>query len=124
MTKIEEIIVGESERRNALKEIFKKVCLGIILNILILISYLILNSETFSFETFGLGFFLIGGIFLVVGGIRDIMGSIMWHKISARENKAYLKNIDSGYLYGFGKTGEDVLSGFVLIIISIVTMSI
>ncbi|MFX0050702.1 MAG: hypothetical protein ACFFAJ_06100 [Candidatus Hodarchaeota archaeon] len=105
-------------KRNPTIEILKKVGAGIALSIFILIIYLILNGESFTFQALSLGVFMIGGMFLVIGGLRDIFGSVLISRLKGQEIEDYMNSPNGEYLFGFGKAGEDVIAGFVLLFIS------
>jgi hypothetical protein len=82
-----------------------------------------MTGSTFSFETLGQGLFLMGGIFLAIGGIRDVFGSLLVKKLLNRRNEEEPDSLDPEYLFGFGIAGEDVLAGTILIVISILTVN-
>ena len=63
--------------------------------------------------------FLLGGIFLIIGSFRDFFNSIILRKIMKKDVSDYLKSEEANYFYGYGVGGEDVVAGFILIVMSI-----
>ena len=108
--------------RNPRFEIFKKVAFGFTICIVIVIIDIVLNRKEFSFSEFGLVLFLAGGIFLVVGGFRDILESIVIRKVRGENITDYLSSPKRDYFYGFGKAGEDIVAGTSLIVLSFITV--
>lgn len=103
-------------------EIIKKIAFGITISIIIVIIDIVLNRKEFSFNEVGLVLFLTGGIFLVIGGFRDILESIVIRKVRGQNISDYLSSSKRDYFYGFGKAGEDVVAGTFLIILSFITV--
>ncbi|MFX0124464.1 MAG: hypothetical protein ACFFAE_12550 [Candidatus Hodarchaeota archaeon] len=118
------MIQGQKEIRKPLIEILKKTGLAIVLNIIIVLIYLFLYDIPFSYRIIGLGFFLVGGIFLTLAGLRDILGSLFVQRILDKDKNANINRSESEYFHGFGKAGEDVIVGIIMIIFSIIITSI
>jgi hypothetical protein len=109
--------------RDPKKEISKKIILGVSLSIVLIVFYAIITQNSISSEIFGLAFFFMGGIFLVIGGIRDIFGSFLI-KMLRGEIKSSTESEETGYLYGFGKAGEDVIAGGFLVFLAFISWTI
>ena len=87
-----------------------KAGLGAILGLFVQIVYLATARVGFSVGILGVSIFLVSGFFLLFGGFR-----LLWGAIYGRETY---------YLLGLGKSGEDLLAGLILLIISLVMMSV
>ena len=107
--------------RNPTYFILKKFSIGLILSIFFVFFYLLLSRTSFSFELISTAFFIFGGIFFIMGGLRDFFDSIFFKKIRGRNIQ---QSIDENYLYGFGIAGEDILVGFLLILTSLISSAI
>ncbi|MFX0170522.1 MAG: hypothetical protein ACFE9L_01250 [Candidatus Hodarchaeota archaeon] len=109
--------------RDPKKEVSKKIILGISLSLVLIVLYAIISGNSISPEIFGLAFFFMGGIYLVVGGIRDIFGSFLI-KMLKGEIESTLESEEAHYFYGFGKAGEDVVAGVFLVFLAFVNWTI
>ncbi|NHJ01354.1 MAG: hypothetical protein EAX86_04385 [Candidatus Heimdallarchaeota archaeon] len=109
-------------KRDPRFEIAKKVGFGILASFFILVINILLNQKEFSFSELGLVLFLIGGLFLVVGGLRDFLESIVIRKVRGQDINEYLSSPQRDYFYGFGKAGEDIVAGAFLILFSFLTV--
>ena len=107
--------------RNPLYEITRKFSIGCILSFVFIIIYLFMSGTEFTSDVLTLTFFIFGGIFFIIGGVRDFLESIIYKVIRGRGIERVRNSINKNYLYGFGKAGEDVIAGFLLIILSIIT---
>ncbi len=107
------------EPRKARKHIPIKVGFGLIIGIIVLIISSALSSTAIDNTAISTVFFLLGGIFFVVGSFRDFFNSIVLRKIMKKDVNEYLKSEEANYFYGYGVGGEDVVAGFILILISI-----
>jgi len=106
---------------NALVKILLKVGLGVILSLLVQIVYIDFTRVNSSFRILGLCNFFVGGCFLLIGGFRLFFGTSYLEEVHNEDNRVYLSLTD--YMCGFGKPGEDVLAGLILIIMSLIMMS-
>lgn len=109
-------------KRNPKKEIIKKIIIAIASALLFLVIYALIYRINITSDEFGLMFFLLGGIFFVIGGIRDLTESISVKKI--RGDNLSVETDKESHLYGFGETGEDFLTGAFLIILALICWSI
>ncbi|MFX0211510.1 MAG: hypothetical protein ACFFDT_36370, partial [Candidatus Hodarchaeota archaeon] len=107
--------------RSSTKEISKKISIGLILSLTILILYGIFSGEPISLDIIGICFFLIGGILLVIGGLRDIFESVLVAMIKGKRKESFNPTTDPDYLFGFGVAGEDVIAGSGLIILAVLS---
>jgi hypothetical protein len=110
--------------RNPLNEIIRKFGIGCILSFVFIIIYLLMSGTEFTPDVLTLTFFIFGGIFFIIGGVRDFLESVIYKVIRGRGIEKVRDSIDKDYLYGFGKAGEDVIAGFLLIILSVIISSI
>lgn len=108
------------EPRNPKKEISKKVGIGLVIGIIVLIIASILSSTALEMRLVSGVFFLLGGIYFIVGSFRDFFNSIIIRKIMKKDVNEYLTSEDANYFRGYGVAGEDVVAGFFLIVISVI----
>ncbi len=106
-------------QRNPVLEISKKTLFGFGLSVAIVILYSVVNSVDITNDSLSTTLFLMGGVFLLVGAMRDVFGSLIVRKIRKKDINEYLQSDEIEYLFGFGIAGEDVVSGVGLIILSI-----
>ncbi|MHA1940374.1 MAG: hypothetical protein ACXACP_07370 [Candidatus Hodarchaeales archaeon] len=111
------------EPRNPKKEISKKVGIGVIIGIIILIIASVLSSTALELRLVSGVFFLLGGIYFIIGSFRDFFNSIIIRKVLKKDINEYLASEDANYFRGYGVAGEDVVAGFFLIVISILLTS-
>jgi hypothetical protein len=115
----------EIETRKPSLEIAKKIGIGVMLAIIIFTVYvvftMITTSQEIQLEEVGTVIFLIGGIYLVIGSVRDLFGSIIVQKIRKKDVNKRFQSKESEYFYGFGKAGEDVVAGIGLVLLSFLT---
>jgi hypothetical protein len=104
--------------------IFLKVGFGIVLSLFVEILYSDKAQIYPSFRLFGLSSFLIGGIFLIFGGLRLFFGPAYIEVITDQDSGQLVSSLQSEFLCGFGKSGEDLVAGLILLLISLVLMSI
>ena len=104
--------------RNPKIEIAKKVVFGLAASLGILIINILITQKDFSFSDLGFLLFLIGGLFLALGGVRDFLESIVIRKVRGQDINEYLSSPQRDYFYGFGKAGEDIVSGVFFIFLS------
>ncbi len=107
--------------RKPLNEVTRKFIIGCILSLVFIIFYLVLSKIEFTPDLVTLTFFIFGGIFFIIGGVRDFLESIVYKMIRGKQVESFREPIDSNYLYGFGKAGEDVIVGFIFIMFSILS---
>jgi len=112
-------LVEPITQRQPAVEIGKKVGFGMIISVVIVIVSSFITSAPITNTNIGMGFFLTGGLFLLIGSLRDIFGSLIAQKIRKRNVNNYFKSEEASYLWGFGVPAEDVVAGGCLIILSI-----
>ncbi|UCG04043.1 MAG: hypothetical protein JSW11_08655 [Candidatus Heimdallarchaeota archaeon] len=110
----------DQSQRNPEKEIVQKISIGFIVALTLVTLYIIFTRESISFEILGMFFFFIGGIFFIIGGTRDFFESIIITKLRGKQTNTILEPTSTKYLYGFGKPGEDIIAGSILIFVSLV----
>ncbi|MFX0204449.1 MAG: hypothetical protein ACFFDT_00570 [Candidatus Hodarchaeota archaeon] len=103
--------------------IFIKVGFGIILSLFVVIVYSDKAQISPSFRLLGLCNFLIGGIFLIFGGLRLFFGPA-YIEILKNDNGELFTSLETEFLCGFGKSGEDLVAGLIILLISIMLMII
>jgi hypothetical protein len=118
-----EITMELQSQRNPVKEILIKVSLGFIASLALLAGYIVFTGEMISSETIGLFFFFIGGIFFIIGGTRDFFESIIISKLRGKQTESILES-SKDYLFGFGKPGEDIITGLTLIVLALICWTI
>lgn len=114
-------LADQITQRNPTIEITKKTLFGFFLSFGIVILHSLLSSSDITKESLGTVLFIMGGVFLLVGSLRDVFGSIIIRKIRKQDINEYLQSEEVKYLFGFGIAGEDVVSGVGLIFLSILT---
>ena len=107
------------EPRKAWKHIAFKVGIGLIILIIALVFSSIISSTEIRTNDVSTSLFLLGGVFLIIGAFRDFFNSVVLRKIMKKSVDGYLKSEEANYFYGYGVGGEDVVAGFILIVISI-----
>ena len=107
------------EPRRAWKHIAFKVGIGFIIVTIALVFSSLISSTAINSSAVSTTLFLLGGIFLIVGSFRDFFNSIVLRKIMKKDVADYLDSEEANYFYGYGVGGEDVVAGFILIVISI-----
>ncbi len=107
--------------RNPTLQIGKKIAFGLFLSVMIIIIFSIFASEAITKEILGTTLLLMGGVFFLVGSIRDVFSSIIIQKIRKKDINNYFQSDEANYFFGFGKAGEDVVSGVGLIFLSIIS---
>ncbi|MFX0014973.1 MAG: hypothetical protein ACFFB2_07620 [Promethearchaeota archaeon] len=98
------------------KGIALKISCGLFFTITLIVVHTSLTREIISFELLGMAFFFIGGIFFIIGGTRDFFESLIISRL--RGKKTVSPN--TIYLHGFGKAGEDIIAGILLIALSLI----
>ncbi|MFX0184673.1 MAG: hypothetical protein ACFE95_16445 [Candidatus Hodarchaeota archaeon] len=112
-------LVEPITHRRPMVEIGKKTGFGILVSLLIVFISSFITSAPLTNTNIGMGFFLTGGLFLLIGSLRDIFGSLIAQKIRKKNVNNYFKSEEASYLWGFGVPAEDVMAGGCLIILSI-----
>ena len=110
--------------RKPMIEIRRKFGIGCLMAIVFVFAYHFMSGTEFSFEIVALAFFLFGGIFFFIGGIRDLSESLIFKKIRGKPVESLKDTEKNDYLYGFGKAGEDIIVGVLFFLLSFVISSI
>ncbi|MFW9902713.1 MAG: hypothetical protein ACFFFH_00155 [Candidatus Thorarchaeota archaeon] len=100
-----------------------KVGFGIILSFFIEFVYSNKAQINHSFRLLGLCNLVIAGFFLIFGGLRLFFGSA-YIEILKNDNGEPFSSLESEFLCGFGKSGEDLVAGLIILLISIGLMII
>ncbi|MFX1505635.1 MAG: hypothetical protein ACFFDC_05925 [Promethearchaeota archaeon] len=103
--------------------IFIKVGFGVFLSLFLIIVYSDKAQIPPSFRLLGLCNFLIGGIFLIFGGLRLFFGPA-YIEILKNDSGELFTSLETEFLCGFGKSGEDLVAGLIILLISIGLMII
>ncbi|MFX1249883.1 MAG: hypothetical protein ACFFBQ_21025 [Promethearchaeota archaeon] len=98
-----------------------KVGIGISLGLFVLIVYSDIANKDFSFRLLGLCNFLVSGLFLSFGGLRLFFVPIFLDRIN---NEEIAKYIEMQSMCGFGNSGEDILAGLILLVVSLIIMTL
>lgn len=105
-------------------KIFIKTGFGLILGILIEIVYSNRAQINHSFRLLGVCSFLVGGMFLIFGGLRLFFGPAYFEILTDEESGELLLSLEKEFLCGFGKSGEDLLAGLLVLLLSLGMMSV
>jgi len=108
------------EPRKASKQITIKVGLALIIGTIALMFSSVVSSTAINVLAVSTMLFLLGGILLILGSFRDFFNSLILQKIMKKDVNKYLISEKANYFYGFGVGGEDIVAGFILIVLSIV----
>ncbi|UCG00949.1 MAG: hypothetical protein JSW11_15195 [Candidatus Heimdallarchaeota archaeon] len=100
-------------------KIFIKVGFGLFLGLLVEIVYSDRARINPSLRLLGLCNFLVGGIFLIFAGLRLFFGPAYIEVITDGESGELFSSLETEFLCGFGKSGEDILAGLIIFVISI-----
>lgn len=113
-----EVIMNPRRSYITLIRIFIKVGFGIFLSLFVAIVYSDKALISPSFRLFGLCNFLIGGIFLIFGGLRLFFGPA-YIEILKDDSGEFFTSLQTEFLCGFGKSGEDLVAGLLILLMSI-----
>ena len=116
------MIVQPRKSYITLIKIFIKTGFGLILSIFIEIVYSNRAQINHSFRLLGFCSFLVGGIFIIFGGLRLFFGPA-YLEVLTDENGELLLSLEKEFLCGFGKSGEDLLAGLLILLISLDLMT-
>jgi len=105
-------------------KIFIKTAFGLIMSIFIEIVYSDRAQINHSFRLLGFCSFMVGGIFLIFGGLRLFFGPAYIEAIPDQNSGEFLSSLETDFLCGFGKSGEDVITGLIILLISLGMMTI